>query len=58
MADNEYVVDHIDIQSPDGRTRYRIKVTNRLVAVRLEKDAIGEWKEPPNGHGLFPIAGH
>lgn len=55
MAENEYVVNHVDIQSDDGKVRFRLKVTDRLGAVRLEKDANGEWKEPASGHGWFPI---
>ncbi len=44
----------IDLESEDGKIRYRLKVTNEqvtkpLLAIRLKPDGKGGWTEPPPG---------
>jgi hypothetical protein len=55
--DETPVLKSIDLVSEDGRTVFRLKVTDRLVAIRLEPDGKGGWREPHSGHGLFPLTG-
>jgi hypothetical protein len=55
MDDEASVLKSIDLVSEDGKFRYRLKVTDRLIAVRLMPDGKGGWKEPPNGGGIFGL---
>jgi hypothetical protein len=52
MMDERAVLKSVDLISEDGKTRWRLKATDRLVAVPLESDGQGGWKEPPNGGGV------
>jgi len=52
----ESVFKSIDLISEDGNFRFRLKVTDRLIAIRLQRDEKGEWREPPNGGGIVGLA--
>jgi len=46
----------IDLVWEDGSVRFRLKVTDRLVAIRLRRNEKGEWLEPHSGGGVQVIA--